>query len=349
MPTHQNQRFVFIDTCIYRQAGFNPHSGVLARLRRQVEARELRLIVTNTTIREIRSQLMSRGSDIRKQLKDIANSGLSNLVAALAEITSPVELEANLADGFISFLQSMNPVEVDADRVSLGELHQLVESGELPYSKLKQSQYKDIAVSLALRDWATANKNTILIVSKDADVRLLTEGQSWCEFQSEVPDDTFNSMLLSTVKQWVAGQSRQELLAKLHQIARKGDVESAQGGKGELLDLEDVEVPHEFWVHDVHKHDGTTYVTVQAVAEGTGWVQWEYVEYDHKGNADFYGGTGSPRLEISFWVNGEMAGEDPKDLAGVKLSWSDDANIDFDVDSVEWQPPGYDDDDYDWR
>jgi hypothetical protein len=177
MPENENRgqhlrtQFVFIDTQAFRKARFDWSGRWLSRLVELARKGQLRLLVTDVTVREVKSQLREVLTEANASLTKHAGL-LQQLGASLAvdrvrdESTAIGTLEA----AFDQFLQDSKAINIP----SISDVTDVLDdyfAQRPPFSTKKKSEFPDAISIASVRLWCKQNSATAYIVSEDGDLR----------------------------------------------------------------------------------------------------------------------------------------------------------------------------------
>jgi len=177
MPENENRgqhlrtQFVFIDTQAFRKARFDWSGRLLSRLVELAREGQLRLLVTDVTVREVKSQLREVLAEANASLTKHAGL-LQQLGASLAvdrvrdESTALGTLEA----AFDQFLQDSKAINIP----SISDVTDVLDdyfAQRPPFSTKKKSEFPDAISIASVRLWCKQKSATAYIVSEDGDLR----------------------------------------------------------------------------------------------------------------------------------------------------------------------------------
>ena len=169
--SHLQTKFVFIDTQVFRKARFDWKGRSLSKLVEFAKQSHLRLLVTDVTAREVKSQLREilteTNSSITKHSGILEQLGASVAVERLRDQAAALgALEA----AFDEFLKSTRALHVPLVSEVKGILDDYF-SLRPPFSAKKKSEFPDAISISSIRQWCEKNKSMAYIVSADPDLR----------------------------------------------------------------------------------------------------------------------------------------------------------------------------------
>jgi hypothetical protein len=168
--THLETPYVFIDTQALRQERLDWNGKHLARLRDLAKAREVIILTTNITKREIKGQIDDLLDETRKALTRnrtiLDQLGQGTAVAAVLDADAAAKLYA----AFEVFLADAKALDVPIS-ISTEEMFDAYFNRRPPFSDKKKSEFPDAAVVAALQTWCSSRKVRAYVVSADPDMR----------------------------------------------------------------------------------------------------------------------------------------------------------------------------------
>jgi len=177
MPENENRgphlrtKHVFIDTQAFRKARFDWNGWSLSKLAEFAKQGQLRLLVTDVTVREVKSQL--------HELLTEANSSLTKHSGILEQLGASVAIDrlrdqvtalSTLEGAFDEFLKRTNAVNVPLISDIKGVLDDYF-ARRPPFSTKKKAEFPDAVTIASVRLWCQQNRSTAYIVSEDLDLR----------------------------------------------------------------------------------------------------------------------------------------------------------------------------------
>jgi hypothetical protein len=193
---HLRTQFVFIDTQAFRKARFDWSGRSLSRLVELARQDQLRLLVTDVTVREVKSQLREVFAEAKVSLTKHAGL-LQQLGASLAvdrvrdESTAVGILEA----AFDQFLQHTRTINIPLISDLTGVLDDYF-AQRPPFSTKKKSEFPDAISIASVRLWCEQNRATAYIVSEDGDLRACCS-ESGPLFHAELINDIISRATVS--------------------------------------------------------------------------------------------------------------------------------------------------------
>jgi|ERR1700730_873037 len=168
---HLRTQFVFIDTQAFRRARFDWSGRSLSRLVELAQQGHLRLLVSDVTTREVKSQLrvllaeanasLSKHSGLLQQL------GVSSAIDRVRDQSTAL---STLEAAFDQFLQDTRAINIPLISNLTGVLDDYF-AQRPPFSTKKKSEFPDAISIASLRLWCEQNRAAAYIVSEDGDLR----------------------------------------------------------------------------------------------------------------------------------------------------------------------------------
>lgn len=177
MPENENRdphlrtKFVFIDTQAFRRARFDWNGRSLSKLAEFARQGQLRLLVTDVTVREVKSQL--------RELLTEANSSLAKHSGILEQLGASVAVErvrdqatalGTLETAFDEFLKRTYAVSVPLISDVKGVLDDYF-ARRPPFSTKKKHEFPDAISIASVRRWCEQSHSAAYVVSEDPDLR----------------------------------------------------------------------------------------------------------------------------------------------------------------------------------
>lgn len=176
-------QFVFIDTQVFDQHQLDFSSPSFRRLVRLATAGELSLVLTDVTVREIRTHLDSAAQTAVKQLSNYKKVSRvvkqvipADQLTGLESVTEE-ELAVSLRADFEKFLFETDTRVITVNTVPPSEIFDRYFLSKPPFGdKNKKSEFPDAFAGAALEAWCKGPPpQTIYIVSGDGDWRRVCE------------------------------------------------------------------------------------------------------------------------------------------------------------------------------
>jgi len=168
---HLRTQFVFIDTQAFRRARVDWGGRSLSRLVELAQQGQLRLIVTDVTTREVRSQLRELLAEANASLSK--HSGLLQQLGVLSTIDRVRDQSTALGTleaAFDQFLQDTRAINIPLISDLTGVLDDYF-AQRPPFSTKKKSEFPDAISIASVRLWCQQNRATAYIVSEDRDLQ----------------------------------------------------------------------------------------------------------------------------------------------------------------------------------
>ncbi|MBA9030940.1 PIN domain-containing protein [Rhizobium leguminosarum] len=180
-PTRQEvlplkTRHVFLDTEVYRRAGYNVRNTQFKVLGDYILAGKLALHTTDITYAEVSRQIMELVSERAARLKKIAHdfqrmSQLSRAFPKLPEIDDG-ELGLSLWKAFLDVIvNDFNANHILAQKIPASRIFKKYFSGAAPFEKRGNKEFPDAFMIEALADFCDANSAKMYVISGDAQLR----------------------------------------------------------------------------------------------------------------------------------------------------------------------------------
>ena len=177
MPENENRgphlrtKHVFIDTQAFRKARLDWHGKTLSKLSEFAKKGQLRLVVTDVTIGEVKSQIRElveeAVSSVTKHRGILEQLGGSDVITRLDDKTAAL---ATLEAAFDRFLKDTNATAVPLISDVKGVLADYF-ARRPPFSTKKKNEFPDAISIASVRAWCEKNKSSTYIVSEDADLK----------------------------------------------------------------------------------------------------------------------------------------------------------------------------------
>lgn len=184
-------RLLFLDTCVYEGKNFQFLTHSLGGLHKLIEAGEVRLLITDITIGEVRKHIKRKAEEAVKALKVVKKQAmiLRNLPElpchAIFTDVSIENIEQGLLRNFDVFLESHSVEVVPVDSVNPSYVFDRYFKLLPPFAVGdKEKEFADAFVLKALLDASLLRQHFIHIISTDRDVsRFASEHPSliWSE------------------------------------------------------------------------------------------------------------------------------------------------------------------------
>jgi hypothetical protein len=168
---HLRTPFVFIDTQAFRKARFDWSGRLLSRLVELAREGQLRLLVTDVTVREVKSQLREVLAEANASLTKHAGL-LQQLGASLAvdRVRDGSTALGTLEGAFDQFLQDSKAINIP----SISDVTDVLDdyfARRPPFSTKKKAEFPDAISIASVRLWCKQKSATAYIVSEDGDLR----------------------------------------------------------------------------------------------------------------------------------------------------------------------------------
>ncbi|OKO75936.1 hypothetical protein AC629_33375 [Bradyrhizobium sp. NAS80.1] len=168
---HLRTKYIFVDTQALRKARFDWNGRSLSKLAEFAKQGQLRLLVTDITVGEVKSQLRELLAEASSSL--IKHGGIMDQLGASAVIENvrdqATALET-LETAFDEFLKHTKSVNVPLISDVKGVLEDYF-AKRPPFSTKKKSEFPDAISIASIRSWCRQHNSTVYIVSDDPDLR----------------------------------------------------------------------------------------------------------------------------------------------------------------------------------
>lgn len=173
---------IFMDTCIFEQAGFNFESAKLKPFRDALSEMKLTLVDPDPTSRERTRHLRTRAEDAVKSLEQIEKS--LPIITKLEKWPKSsnfreFEIRRLVSKSLDEFLKPMKHIKVGYDGIDMHKVMTWYDRGLAPFGKGKKSKEFPDAFAIAILDrYAQTNKCDIAVVSTDVDFERACAGRT---------------------------------------------------------------------------------------------------------------------------------------------------------------------------
>lgn len=186
-------RFVFLDTSIFQQKNFQFLSYELGALKKLVALGQVTLLITDITIREVKSHISIKSQEAAAAIKKVKKEAmiLRNFPSLPAfglfgEINS-YHMEAELCQQFDEFLNETNVKKLCVDMIKPSEVFELYFSVKPPFAVGKKSkEFSDAFVLETIKKWVGDNGFAVHIVSADTDMKNYCESTEHLHYTPQV-------------------------------------------------------------------------------------------------------------------------------------------------------------------
>lgn len=169
-PTHLRTRHVFIDTQALRKARFDWTGRSLSKLTEFAKLGHLRLLVTDITIGEVRSQLRELLADATASLTKhsgiLEQLGAATVVERIRDQASALNAMEAAFDEFLKAASAINVPLVSNVKPVLEDYF----ARRPPFSTKKKAEFPDAISVASIRNWCQQRNATAYIVSEDPDL-----------------------------------------------------------------------------------------------------------------------------------------------------------------------------------
>ncbi|MBB2713973.1 PIN domain-containing protein [Rhizobium sophoriradicis] len=180
-PTRQEvlplrTRHVFLDTEVYRRAGYNVRNSQFKVFGDYILAGKLALHTTDITYAEVNRQIMELVSERAARLKKIARdfqrmSQLSSAIPKLPEIDDK-ELGHSLWKAFLDVIvNDFNSNHILAQQIPASRIFKKYFAGAAPFAERGSKEFPDAFMVEALANFCDENSAKMYVVSGDAQLR----------------------------------------------------------------------------------------------------------------------------------------------------------------------------------
>lgn len=178
-------RLVFLDTNIFESKNFQFNSHSLKAFKKLVDDDEIRLLVTDPTIQEVRQHLRAKSEEAVGEIKKVRRSAmlLRNIpdlpAYGIFEELNADTVESRLNRNFDEFLRGHNVELVTVENVSASQVFDMYFKMKAPFANgEKRKEFPDAYVLLALSALSRARGWPIHVITKDKDMFRFSEEHS---------------------------------------------------------------------------------------------------------------------------------------------------------------------------
>jgi len=178
-------RLVFLDTNIFESKNFQFNSHSLRAFKKLVDDGEIRLLVTDPTIQEVRQHLRVKSEEAVSEIKKVRRSAMllrnvSDLpVHGIFEELTVGAVEDRLNRNFDEFLDGDNVENVTIENVSASQVFDMYFNLKAPFANgEKRKEFPDAYVLLALNTLSRRRNWPIHVITKDKDMFRFSEEHS---------------------------------------------------------------------------------------------------------------------------------------------------------------------------
>lgn len=174
VPPHVVE-YVFIDTQVFVATGFGFKGKPFQALRKHLETRRLRLVLTDITVKEVHAQIerhVSKEFSAHRKFLESArvlyNSSIPEAAGVLKKIDTAA-ITQNLFDQFNAFLAESHASIIDTSDIRAGNVLEKYFAVTPPFGTAENKRYEfpDAFVIEALMQWAYESERTVFVVSGD--------------------------------------------------------------------------------------------------------------------------------------------------------------------------------------
>ncbi|UFW41692.1 PIN domain-containing protein [Bradyrhizobium sp. WSM471] len=162
---------MFVDTQALRKARFDWNGRALSKLAEFAKAGQLRLLVTDITIGEVKSQLrelfVEASSSVMKHSGILEQLGASLAVERVRDQTTAISTLEAAFDGFLKHAKAVKVPLISDVNAILDDYF----ARRPPFSAKKKAEFPDAISVASIRRWCQQNSSTAYVVSDDPDLR----------------------------------------------------------------------------------------------------------------------------------------------------------------------------------
>jgi hypothetical protein len=206
LPGDLETRYLFIDTSVYRRLAFDWTGRTLHRLSSLIDQRHIILVVTEITIREMKSNIKEMGYEALKPIRRWAS-----FIRRMGGRVPPLDKEADLIEGLEKEIdrwhKDRRAIIVGAD-VNLRTILEDYFLRRPPFSDKKKAEFPDAIVVSQLKQWCLENESSIYVASDDIDMKECCEPGGALIFADITKvisltqaSEEFHSLLFKTLRQ----------------------------------------------------------------------------------------------------------------------------------------------------
>lgn len=186
------QTSLFVDTSIFRGAGFNFESRTIDVLKEVAKRNHLRLLLPEITEKEVIRKISSLSKEIAESL-DASNKKafmLKHLKPWIFNEQTEIEEEINkrLIEDWKLFQKSFTTEKLPYSDIDLHKVLEWWEIYEPPFSKKKSSEFPDAFSATCLLKHQSLNNTQIAIISMDNDWKAFCDKNKYFDFYNSTLD-----------------------------------------------------------------------------------------------------------------------------------------------------------------
>ena len=196
VPPHVVE-YVFIDTQVFVATGFGFNGKKFRALRKHLESRRLRLVVTDITVREVHAQIQQHViQELHAHRKFLESTRVirNSPIPAVKGVIQKLDADAvtkSLRDQFDAFLKESHASIICTSNIKAGEVLEKYFAVKPPFAAAENKRYEfpDAFAIDALIQWAYESECTVFVVTGDEKFR------EACNRIPLVPKETLNDVL----------------------------------------------------------------------------------------------------------------------------------------------------------
>jgi PIN domain-containing protein len=169
--SHLRTKYVFIDTQALRRARFDWSGRSLSKLAEFAKRGQLHLLVTDVTVKEVKSQLgellTEASSSLNKHSRILEQLGASAAIERVRDQTSALSTLEAAFEQFLRVTQAVNVTLISDVKGILDDYF----ARRPPFSSKKKAEFPDAISIASLRLWCEKNNATTYVVSEDPDLQ----------------------------------------------------------------------------------------------------------------------------------------------------------------------------------
>ena len=230
---------IFLDTQVFEEASFNFKTTKLVSLEEQVEKGNVRLILTDITVLEVKARIEKTVFEQFEGFKKFKHNARVLRSSTLSEVKAALNLDkknvvADLHQQFEEFIQRTKAEIIDTSALPAGPVFEKYFATKPPFGAgNKKSEFPDAFVVNGLVEWTKKNAEPLYVISGDKPF------QSACEPLKTLHVYATLSTLLDRIifADAVAGFIRDQILERIEDI--KEDAKQEFEDRVYIIDDED--------------------------------------------------------------------------------------------------------------
>ena len=250
-------RNVFIDTSIFIGQNYNYQNDVFDSLRRQVVSNQIKVYVTDITVREVEahieadvSKAIQEFSNLKKKARIFRNINESPFKSFFQEIDE-AKVCKELKGQFAEFLDQIDAQILSTNKVSIEAVFDKYFGKHPPFGTgKKKAEFPDAFVIETLESWCKENGEKIYVISSDTDVEKSCENINYLIYLDSIAKfiniiESHDEALASKVRELIKANIEKIKESIAESFCEEGFwIEDQDGDVNEVsvneLDIEDI-------------------------------------------------------------------------------------------------------------